>query len=108
LEADLELLYVQKFKGFLNDDFDHHLMLLDVECKKFLLAEEEHWRQKSRAIWIKSGDNNTKKFHRLASYRRNKKHLWDINDEDGRVHSDQDAIKDEAVSYFKSFYQDTS
>jgi hypothetical protein len=107
LEADLELLYVQKYKGSLTVDLDHRLSLLEVERNKFLLAEEESWRQKSRAIWIKSGDNNTKFFHRFASYRRNKKHLWDITDDDGRVHSGQDAIKNEVVSYFHSFFQDT-
>lgn len=108
MEGDLKLLYVQKFKGFLNDDLENCLMLLEAERNKCFLAEEECWRKKIRAIWIKSGDNNTKKIHRFASYRRNKKHLWDITDEDDRVHSGQDAINDEAISYFKYFFQDTS
>jgi len=46
----LELLYAQKFKGFLNDDLDQRFLSLEVERNKFLLAEEEHWRKNSRAI----------------------------------------------------------
>jgi hypothetical protein len=71
------------------------------------LEEEERWWQKSRAIWITSGDKNTKFFHRFTSFRRNKKHIWEIEDEAGKLHSDKEAIKDEAINYFKSFYQDT-
>jgi hypothetical protein len=87
LEADLELLYAHKYIGSLTVDLYHRLSLLEEERNKFLLDEEESWRQKSRAIWIKSGDNNTKFFHNFASYERNKKHLWDITDDARRVHS---------------------
>jgi hypothetical protein len=72
-----------------------------------LLADEERWHQKSRAIWIKSGDKNTKFFHLFSSYRRNKKFIWEIKDEVGGTHTGQQAIKDEAVRYFKSFFNDT-
>jgi hypothetical protein len=39
------------------------------------------------ATWIKSGANNTKLFHRFASYKRNKKYLWEIIDDDGHLHT---------------------
>jgi hypothetical protein len=64
---------------------------LRLSARKLLLDEEESWRQKSRVIWIKCGDKNTKYFHHFASYRRNKKFIWEIKDEAGGIHTGQEA-----------------
>jgi hypothetical protein len=45
------------------------------EMKKTLLCEEVNWRQKSRALWFKEGDNNTKFFHRVANSHRRFNHV---------------------------------
>jgi len=83
------------------------LKYLENERNKLFLAEEERWRQKSRATWIKSGDKNTKYFHHFASYRWNKRHLWEVKDEAGQAHYGHDAIKIEAQRYFSTFYQES-
>jgi hypothetical protein len=69
--------------NFCSENNGHTVFELEADRKKLLLAEEERWRHKSRAIWIKSGDKNTKLFHRFASYRRNKKYIWEIKDDTG-------------------------
>jgi len=67
-----------------------------------LKAEEELWRQRSRAIWIHGGDQNTKFFDQFSSYRRNRKHVWEIKDDTGKTHSGQVELKAKDVNYFKN------
>jgi hypothetical protein len=53
LEEDLEVYYQEKARGLMSTDADHHIKSLEEEHNKLLQAEEELWRQRSRAIWIK-------------------------------------------------------
>jgi hypothetical protein len=56
-------------------------------------------------IWIQSGDQNTKFFHQFASYRRNRKHVCEIIDDTGKLHSGQMELKAEAMNYYKHFFK---
>jgi hypothetical protein len=84
---------------------EYKLKELELCRNKYLKRKEELWRQRSRAIWIKSGDSNTKFFHSFANFRRNKKIVWEIKDDFGNVHRGQETLKSEATNYFKSFFK---
>ena len=40
---------------------------LKGEIEQLASLEEISWRQKSRALYVKEGDNNTRFFHRVAN-----------------------------------------
>jgi hypothetical protein len=71
-----------------------------------LEREEKTWRLKSRAIWIKQGDNNTKFFHQFATYRKNANTIWEIRASDDSMVRSFKANAKEGVRHFKSLFQE--
>ena len=60
----------EELVGLSNKDESRRLQLKgDIEHLASL--KEISWRQKSRALFVKEGDNNTRFFHRLANSHRN-------------------------------------
>ena len=59
-EGDLGLSYGEKC----------HRANLRSQVEHLLSLEEISWRQKSRMLYIKEGDNNTKFFHKMANSHR--------------------------------------
>lgn len=53
---------------------------LERRHSELLQTEETIWRQRSRAIWSKEGDKNTKFFHGKASQRKKVNELKKIKD----------------------------
>jgi hypothetical protein len=54
------------------------------------------------------GDRNTISFHKFDIQNRVKKHIWEIEKEDGALVKDQLGIKNEAVHSYKQFYRASS
>ncbi|KAK9749818.1 hypothetical protein RND81_02G152700 [Saponaria officinalis] len=74
------------------------------EIAELLRQEESFWRQRSRALWLKDGDKNTKFFHKKASQRKEKNHIGKLIDEQGRTVTDSRDIATCAVDYFKGLF----
>ncbi|KAK9750883.1 hypothetical protein RND81_02G228300 [Saponaria officinalis] len=74
------------------------------DISKLRCQEEKFWRQRSRTLWLKDGDKNTKFFHRKAGQRRQKNQITKIVDEEGRIHEGTRDIKDVAVKYFEGMF----
>ena len=109
-EVDKKLLHMQRdLRGCTNKDFGSVLQRTGVlgnklyrlwysmpsaqrqmeickvskELDELLLKEEMMWRQRSRSLWLREGDKNTKYFQRKASWRRKKNTISKLKDEEG-------------------------
>ena len=65
-----------------------------------LLDNEAHmWSQRSRTLWLKNGDNNTKFFHCQATKRFKKNLIHGIMDEDNNWRVEPGEIATHLINY---------
>lgn len=94
LFSDLIELYTED-ETFRLDDMERTVRNgLKVKMANLMSRDEVSWRQKSRKIWLKEGDCNTKYFHALVSHRRRCNVLGEGND----------AMTDAAKKFFSGLY----
>ena len=74
-----------------------------AEVDHLILMEEISLRQKSRALWLKEGDKNSKFFHRIATSNRNRNTIGQLSI-DGEVSTQQAAIKEHIVQFYEQLY----
>ncbi|XP_074297460.1 uncharacterized protein LOC141628161 [Silene latifolia] len=66
--------------------------------------EEQFWRQRSRALWLKDGDKNTSFFHKQAGQRKAKNFISKLVDDEGVVRNGDEAVSRVATSYFTELF----
>uniref|UniRef100_A0A2N9FU80 Reverse transcriptase domain-containing protein n=1 Tax=Fagus sylvatica TaxID=28930 RepID=A0A2N9FU80_FAGSY len=73
---------------------------LAIDLEKVILRAEICWRQKSRALWLKEGDKNSRFFHCIASSHRNTNTIGKllIN---GSPSMNQDEIQDHIAQFYE-------
>jgi hypothetical protein len=76
---------------------------LRVDIERNALLAEISWRQKSRALWLREGDKNTRFFHRLANSHRRHNSISSllIN---GELSSEPDAIADCITQFYQNLF----
>lgn len=84
------------------------LINLEKENIKLLRRAEETWCLNSRAIWLKSGDENTKFFQQYARGRRGINTIWALKDQHGREANTFAQLVDFGVRHFSNIYKSTS
>ena len=68
--------------------------------------EETFWRQKSRALYVKEDDNNTRFFHRLVNSYRNANQIKRI-EVDGVLYEDESNVRSQLVLFYQGLYKET-
>lgn len=77
---------------------------LEKRHEELLKLEETMWRQRSRAMWLKEGDRNTKFFHNKASQRKKVNEIKKIKDEDGVWWRGEENVERVMISYFDDLF----
>ena len=75
------------------------------EVSIVLKAEEMFWRQKSRVLWLREGDRNSKYFHALTKQRRARNM---ITDENGNMVEHEEGLVAIATSYFRQIFESSN
>jgi len=104
IQCELEALLPMMATNSLPESTRLHIQALELKRTKLLTIEEATWNLKSRAIWIKEGDRNTKIFHRCANHRRNINTIWGINDANGNYIQCREDICKHTASHFQLAY----
>ena len=76
------------------------LMALISQMEMWYNRKSDYWKQLSRDKYAKEIDRNSKYFHSIATFKKRKKHLLELNIE-GRSIKEPRKIKFEARRYFK-------
>eukprot|EP00253_Pinus_taeda_P033560 PITA_33560 len=84
IREELKQMESTEIDGYSSQVSKDRILHLEKQQNKILLEREEEWRIKSRAIWLKSGNENTRFFHNFAKGRKSANTIWRLKDEEGR------------------------
>jgi hypothetical protein len=79
--------------------------LIVADLERTSLLEEISWRQKSRALWLREGNKNTKFFHRLANSNRRYNSISSLSI-DGVMTTDSDAISECITNFYSHLFEE--
>uniref|UniRef100_A0A7N2L7I8 ARM repeat superfamily protein n=1 Tax=Quercus lobata TaxID=97700 RepID=A0A7N2L7I8_QUELO len=68
--------------------------------------KEISWRQKSRVLFVKEGDNNTHFFHRIANSHRRTNHIRGI-EVGGVLYEDKEEVCSKVVHFYQGLYTES-
>eukprot|EP00253_Pinus_taeda_P022219 PITA_22219 len=106
ISEELKSLESVESDGYASQSSKDHILSLEKAQNKILLAKEEEWRLKSRAIWLKAGDENTRFFHNYAKGRKSANTIWSLKDEEGRVVNTFSDLSSLGLRHFQKIFSD--
>ncbi|XP_075663011.1 uncharacterized protein LOC142632511 [Castanea sativa] len=77
---------------------------LKAELNDLLDKESQMWRQRSRALFLKEGDRNTRYFHSKASKRFCRNRMLGLRNESNVWCTDDSQIKEISIQYYQTLF----
>eukprot|EP00253_Pinus_taeda_P002811 PITA_02811 len=106
IREELKQLESVEVDGYSSQSSKDRILHLEKLQNKILLDKEEEWRIKSRAVWIKSGDENTKFFHNFAKGRKAANTIWRLKNEEGRMVNSFSELSGLGKRHFQNIFSD--
>ena len=66
------------------------------------------WRHKSRVLWLREGDRNSKYFHALVKQMRARNRITQLLDENGNLVVDEEGLVAIAASSFRKIFESSN
>jgi len=105
LEEDLRQIYESEGGGMESQESKGVLIKLEERRNMLLKEKEETWRLKSRAIWLESGDENTKFFQAYAKGRKCVNTIWKLENQEGSMETSFEGMAKIGVSHFQNLFK---
>eukprot|EP00253_Pinus_taeda_P034852 PITA_34852 len=106
IREELKQMESMEIDGYSSQVSKDRILLLEKQQNKILLEKEEEWRIKSRAIWLKAGDENTRFFHNFAKGRKSANTIWCLKDEEGREFRSFPELSGLGKRHFQNIFAD--
>lgn len=76
----------------------------------FLILDQKEifWRQRSKQLWLQSGDKNTRYFHASCNIRRRTNHIQKLKDSNDRWVDWQTGLQQLIISYYEDLFAATA
>ncbi|KAG5613408.1 hypothetical protein H5410_024689 [Solanum commersonii] len=98
------LLTEQATEGRVRSQVEKNKILqLQLEIQQLAKAEETSWRQKSRCLWLKEGDRNTKYFQRIANSHKRYNHIDRLQVGDDLIEG-KEQVKEVILDIYQELY----
>ena len=78
----------------------------DAKQQLFLILDQREifWRQRSKQLWLQSGDKNTKYFHASCNSRRRSNHIQKLKDDNGVWLNWQSGLQHYILSHYQNLF----
>ena len=98
--------YERTIIGFVLEEDRRYLIELETHKRNILVFREKEARQKSRALWLICGDDNTPFFHKFAAHRKNINSIWNIHDDSGVLVEGTENIAGARIKHFEQLFKE--